>query len=99
MRNRTTQLNIRLSEHEMDRLKRNAARCGLSTSAYVRMLVNGYAPKEMPPVEYGELMSAIYAVHAAIEETGGADDAAAIRRLTAALQGAVTAPEMRGGGC
>lgn len=50
-----TQLNIRLTPKERDRLERNAHRCGLSNSAYLRMLINNRHPKPLPPDEYYEI--------------------------------------------
>lgn len=56
MRNRTVQLNIRLTQSEYNRVIQNSRRANLTVSGYVRMLINGYVPKEAPPIEYHELM-------------------------------------------
>ena len=48
MRNRTVGINIRVSEPEKNRINRNAKKCKLSVSEYLRQLANGYAPKELP---------------------------------------------------
>ena len=51
MRYRCEQLNLRLTPEEKQRLKKAAARCGLTAAGYIRMLVAGYLPKETPPLE------------------------------------------------
>lgn len=43
MRKRNDQLNIRLTKAEAEALTRNAKSCGLSKSAYVRLLVSSEA--------------------------------------------------------
>lgn len=54
MRNRNFSLNIRINEKERDRLDKISHRCNLSKSAYIRMVINGYFPKESPPIAYHE---------------------------------------------
>lgn len=75
MRNRTVQLNIRLTEMENNLLKRNSHRAGLTTSAYIRMLISDYIPKETPPISYHELMKDLYELNAKLPQsffgTGG----------------------------
>ena len=44
--------NFRLSEIERGRLERNAKKCGLSMSAYVRQVINGYKPREAPSMDF-----------------------------------------------
>ena len=56
MRKRNTQLNIRLTEAEMQKLKQNAAKAKYPVSNYVRALINGNSPKECPPIEYHLMM-------------------------------------------
>lgn len=64
MRNRTIQLNIRLTEAENNRLKRNSRKSNLTASAYIRMLINGYQPKETPPLEYEKLLQILTEIYA-----------------------------------
>lgn len=47
-RTRTKGVNIRLTEQEKKHVMRNAKKCKLGVSEYVRQLVNGYEPKELP---------------------------------------------------
>ena len=48
MRNRTVGINIRVSEKEKNRIVRNAKKCKLSVSEYLRKLANRYEPRELP---------------------------------------------------
>ncbi len=41
-----------MSEKEYKRITRRAKSCGLTKSAYVRQLIIGYKPKELPPADY-----------------------------------------------
>ena len=54
-RTRTQGVNIRLSDQEKKRLLRNARRCKLSVLEYIRQLVNGYEPAELPNDRFYEL--------------------------------------------
>lgn len=63
MRSRKMQLNVRLTEEEYVRLKHYAENTGHSVSMYVRMLIGGYAPKALPPVDYHLLMKEIKSFH------------------------------------
>ena len=56
MRKRNTQLNIRLTKEELQRLKENAAKANYSVSNYLRTLINGISPKACPPIEYHFMM-------------------------------------------
>lgn len=47
-RKRTYGINIRVTQAEKERITRNAMRCKLSVSEYLRQLANGYAPRELP---------------------------------------------------
>jgi len=95
MRNRNTQLNIRLSESEMDKLSRNARRSGLSKSNYIRMLVNGYVPKESPPVEYNELIRAMTDVYSELKLQYTDEAAKELQTAILQLQTAITLPERK----
>lgn len=57
MSNKEIQRNFRMTKEENDKLHRNAKKAKLSVSSYLRMLINGYVPKECPPLEYDELMA------------------------------------------
>ena len=95
MRNRDAQLNIRLSHSEMDKLSRNARRCGLSKSNYIRMLVNGYVPKESPPIEYNQLVRAMTDVYSELKLQHSIEAAKELQTAIIQLQAALTLPERR----
>ena len=95
MRNRTTQLNIRLSQSEMDMLTRNARRSGLSKSNYIRMLVNGYIPKESPPIEYNQLIRTMTDVYSELKLQYTDETAKELQTAILQLQAALTLPERR----
>ena len=52
---RTQGVNIRLTDQEKKRLLRNARRCKLSVSEYIRQLVNDREPIELPSDRFYEL--------------------------------------------
>lgn len=47
---------IRLSEKDFKLLERNAHRCRLTKSAYIRKILNGCVPKEAPSADYFGMM-------------------------------------------
>ena len=94
-RDRNTQLNIRLSESEMNKLTRNARHSGLSKSNYIRMLVNGYVPKESPPIEYNQLVRAMTDVYSKLQEQRLDDSSRQLQEAILQLQAALTLPERR----
>lgn len=57
MRKRTKTFSVRLSEKEYDTLNSTIAKCGISKSAFVRMIASRYIPKPRPPDGYNEVMS------------------------------------------
>jgi len=95
MRNRDSQLNIRLSQSEMDKLTRNARRSGLSKSNYIRMLVNGYVPKESPPIEYNQLIRAMTNVYSELKLQHSDEASKELQSAILKLQAALTLPERR----
>ena len=95
MRNRNEQLNVRLTESESKALERNANRSGLSKSGYIRMLVNGYVPKEMPPREYGELLRLMTEIYAVLKEQSVDEAAVQLQQAILRLQAEATLPGRR----
>lgn len=91
----TVELNIRLSQSEMDKLTRNAQRSGLSKSNYIRMLVNGYVPKESPPIEYNQLIRAMTDVYSELKLQHTDEAAKELQTAILQLQAALTLPERR----
>ena len=61
--NNKVRIKVRLTEGENEKLKRCAAACGLSQSAFIRQLCKGKAPKPQPQKEFWEVLEALYSVH------------------------------------
>ena len=59
MRTRLIKRQIWLNEEENNRLKDNAQKTGLTDSSYMRSLIMGYKPKELPSDEIYELLNQI----------------------------------------
>lgn len=49
MRKRNNLIQIWLSDDELEKLSTQAAKCGLSRAAFLRQLICGFQPKELPP--------------------------------------------------
>ena len=49
MTKRTERLEVRLTPQEQSKIERNAERCGISTSEYVRQRCLGFAPSAVSP--------------------------------------------------
>ena len=94
MRTRPIQVNTRLTLEEKQRLDAAAARTGLTASGYLRMLLNGWLPKQTPPPEYDRLLQALYALQSRIDPNDPQTRQAYIDTLLAVRQ-AVTVPERR----
>ena len=59
MKEKTVQIHFRATEKERRAFQRNAAKCGMSLSAYLRALAIGHEPKVLPPIQYGELVKVL----------------------------------------
>lgn len=57
MRKRSKERTVWLSEEEDNKLKEDAAKCGLTVSSYLRNLIMGYKPKELPNEKVYEMMN------------------------------------------
>jgi hypothetical protein len=95
MRERTVQINIRATEKERTRYIRNAKKCGLTLSEYLRKLANKHEPKSLPPLEYSELMQMISDLYVDFYSTGDAKYADLLIHVLQNLQKAI-APNKRG---
>lgn len=106
MRKRSVQIIVRLSLKERQHLQKQVKKTGLSQEAYIRMLIEGYVPKELPPADYHGMMRELNAIGnnmnqiAARANTTGFFLAAEyaryvdeLRRITLSIQAAVTQPE------
>lgn len=66
-RKRAVGINVRVTDREKQRIVRNARRCKLSTSEYLRQLAEGYTPRELPADRIFETLWQM-------EELGGKDE-------------------------
>lgn len=62
MKKNDTRLQLRLSLKEKEKMERNARRCGMSVSGYVRQCCLGREPKSRPPDVFWELLEELYAI-------------------------------------
>lgn len=57
---RDNKVEVRLSDKEYAKFEKNVEKSGVSKSAYLRHLINGYVPRECPPIDYFDMMNALY---------------------------------------
>ena len=58
---------IRLTDEEKAKLEHNAALCGLTQAEYLRQICLGKQPRPKQPLEFWELLDAIYELHDKLE--------------------------------
>ena len=62
MKKNDTRLQLRLSLKEKEKMERNARRCGMSVSGYVRQCCLGRELRTRPPDVFWELLSELYSI-------------------------------------
>ena len=92
MRNRNVQLNIRLTPVECEKVMHNSNKVNLPISSYIRMLIDGYVPKETPPIAYDKLISRLNTVYTELRN-GKYAEANELRTLLLQFQAELTLPE------
>jgi hypothetical protein len=110
MRKRNIRVQVWLNKGENERLQINAIKAGLSQEGYLRALIDGYVPKELPPVDYHAMIRELHAIGVNLNQiatkanaTGHIDksifqyEANRLRRAVLDIQTAVTSPERREG--
>lgn len=91
-RTRDVQINLRLNAAERETLQRNVRKTGLPQSSYLRMLIQGHRPKELPPLEYHALMRQLLAIGNSLNQIAARANATGVifaeeyRKNAAALQ-------------
>jgi len=60
LRKRDVHVQLWLNQKEAEALSRNAERCNLTQSAYLRHLILGFVPREAPPLDYHAMMRQIF---------------------------------------
>lgn len=68
MRKRSVHIQLWLSEREASRLQTLVKHSGLSREAYLRHLINGVVPQEIPPPDYFSFMERLYQVGNLLEQ-------------------------------
>lgn len=68
MRKRNFRVQVRLSEREYQKFLGKVNRTGLSREAYLRHLINGVVPQEIPPPDYFSFMERLYQVGNLLEQ-------------------------------
>jgi len=89
MQNRTIEIKFRLNRKEADALNRRVKKSGLAREAYLRQLINGLIPRDLPPPDYFAMMQSLYDVGAAlgrIEQKARAVGAVDVAHYDAAVQ-------------
>lgn len=108
MRKRNIQIIVRLNAKEQQHLAKQVKKSGLSQEAFIRTLINGYVPKELPPPDYYSMMKELHAIGSNLNQiaakanaTGHIDrtvfqyEANRLRKAMLDIQTAVTSPKRR----
>ena len=108
MLKRNIKVTFRLNTKEHQRLKKCVKKTGLSQETYIRTLLDGYAPKEMPPPDYHRMMQELNAIGNSINQIATRANATGFflaeeyamymqefRNTALAIQKAVTQPEQQ----
>ena len=56
MNQRNNRVQIWMNDSELNRLNAKVKKCGLSRESYIRLLIEGVTPKEMPQIEFSEIL-------------------------------------------
>ena len=96
MREKTVQIHFRASEKERREFQHNAMKCGLSLSAYFRMLGNRHEPKSLPPLQYGKLVEILSNLYSLFQQRNNPETAEDILYLVKKLTEAIS-PSKAGG--
>lgn len=59
MRKRNNHIQCWLNDTELRKLNSNVKKAGLSREQYLRSVIMGTIPKELPPAEFGEVLKAL----------------------------------------
>ena len=60
MRNRTHLIQVWLDDKEYEKLSQQSAKSGLTMSGYIRQLLNGLQPRDLPPPDFYPMMRQLY---------------------------------------
>lgn len=106
MRRRNIRVQVWLNPEEKKKLQASAKKSGLSRETYLRTLINGFVPKELPPADYHALMKGLHAIGnnlnqiaakanatGHIDRTVFQDEANCLRQALLDIRKAVTSPQ------
>ena len=62
MLNRNIKITFRLNRAENDRFKKQVKKSGLSQEAYIRHIINGLIPTDVPPPDYYSMMRTLHGI-------------------------------------
>lgn len=62
MRKRPNRIWCHLSDEELVKFNRNVQKTGMTRQVYLRSLINGYTPKELPSFDYLAMMKQLQAI-------------------------------------
>lgn len=68
MRSRNNRIFLRLNEAELERLNAAVRKSGLSREAYLRQLIAGLQPRDLPPTDFRPMMRQLYACGNALNQ-------------------------------
>ena len=105
---RSIKITFRLNSKEQQSLAKQVKKSGLSQEAFIRTLINGYIPKELPPPDYYAMTRELHTIGVNLNQiaakanaTGHIDkavfqyEANRLRKAVVEIQAAVTLPERR----
>lgn len=108
MLQRNIKITFRLNEEEHQSLVNQIKKTGLSQEGFIRALIKGYEPRELPPLDYHAMIRELHAIGSNLNQiatranaTGDIDKAAYqsdvnwLRRMVMDIQKAVTGPKRR----
>lgn len=62
MLQRNIKITFRLNEEEQQSLAKQVKKTGLSQESFIRALIQGYEPKELPPLDYHAMIRELHAI-------------------------------------
>lgn len=112
MLKRNIKITFRLNEEELQFLSNQVKKTGFSQEGFVRALIRGYDPKQLPPLDYHALIRELHAIGTNLNQiaaranaTGHIDSATFqheanwLRQAVLDIQEVVTGPKRRAGEC
>ena len=92
MNDEKVRVKIRLTDEEMAKLEHDAALCGLTQAEYLRQICLGRQPRPKQPLEFWDLMDAIYELYGKWEQLTAycpeaAEECSRLENLVLFLQG------------